>query len=132
MLSPMSSSASRAPSESIDCVGGRARSKTRLQRLPVDHVNRALKQARDIIFQARIVEHRPDNRRVEINQNVNVAVGNLLVARDGAEQGSVRDPMSPQVGLAFLQRPYDLIPAHDVVYTTKSARFRRRRPASQR
>src|SRR5271165_6965498 len=120
MLSRMSSNASRSVSESIDRVGGRTRSNPGLQGFPVDHVNGTLEQASDVIFQTSVVEDRADNRGVEVNENVNVAVGSLLVTRDGAEQGGVRHAMRPQVGLALLQRPYDLFALHGAVHTTKA------------
>ena len=112
MLSRMSSSASRSASESIDRVGGCTRAKAWLQGFAVDHVNGALKQAGDVILQTRIVEHRGDNGGVEVNENINVAVGSLLVTRDGTEQGGMRNAMRPQVGLALPQPLYDLVTFH--------------------
>jgi hypothetical protein len=91
----------------------------RLQGFPVDHINRASKQTRDVIFQTRVVEHRRDNCGVKVNQNIDVAVWPLLVAGHGTEQCRVRDAMRPQVGLALLQRPYDLVTFHAVSYTTE-------------
>src|SRR5271163_1338486 len=125
MLSRMSSKASRSVSESIDRVGGRVSSKPGLQSFPVDHVNGTFKQTRDVILQACIIEHRGNNCGVEVNQNVNVTVGSLLVTRDGTEQGGMGDTVRPQVGLALLQRPYDFVAFHAAVYITKAARIRR-------
>ena len=56
--------------------------------------------------------------------------GSLLVTRDGTEQGGMRDAVRPQVGLALLQRPYDLVAFHVAFYTTKAVRFRRPIPAA--
>ena len=101
------------------------RSEAGLQGFPVDHVNGTLKQARDVILDARIVEHRRDNRGVEVNENVDVAIGSLLVTGNGTEQGGMRDAVRPQVGLAFPQRLYDLVAFHTAFYTTKAVGFRR-------
>jgi len=57
ILSPMFTNASRSASESIDRVSRRMGLEAALQGFPVDHINRAWKQARDEIFQTRIVEH---------------------------------------------------------------------------
>ena len=49
---------------------------------------------------------------IEFDHDVDVAIGARLPSRKGAEQSSMEDALRPQVGLALLQRPYDLVASH--------------------
>jgi hypothetical protein len=97
------------------------RAKAGFESFPVDHVHGTLKQARDIRFQARIVEHCRDNLRVEVDQDVDVAIGALLVAGNETERGGMPDAMRLQLGFALLQGLDDLVAFRVAFYTTNSA-----------
>jgi len=100
-------------------------SNTGFQGFPIDHVNRTVEEARDIILQSCIVEHRHDDRRIEIDQDVDVAIRSLLAASHGTEERGMGHPARAQGALVFSQPIKDILPVHAFVHTTKTARIRR-------
>jgi hypothetical protein len=73
-----------------------------LERVPVDHVNGTVEQAGDKFFQADIFIDRPFGARLEFHQNIDVAVGSIIAARDRTEHGRATDSARAQGGLGFL------------------------------
>ena len=73
----------------------------RLKRSPVDHIDRSLEQAGDVILYADVIEDRDARVRVEFDQDIDVAIGPVVAPRNRAEQGSVANaPASASTGLA--------------------------------
>lgn len=73
----------------MDCVGGGGGCHVGLQRLPVHHVDRAIKQGGDVVLQADIGPNADRSLRVDLDHDVGVAVGTVVAAGSRAEQGCV-------------------------------------------
>jgi hypothetical protein len=86
MLKRISDRLSRSISESMDGVGRSLGSETGFQTFAADHIDRPVEHVGDKILHAGIVENRHDDRGVEINQDVDIAVGAVITARDRTEQ----------------------------------------------
>src|SRR6266852_1916889 len=110
---------SRSISESIDRVGGSLWSNTGFQTFAADDVDRTVEHVGDKVFHAGIVENCHDDCGIEIDQNVDIAVGTVIAARDGTEQRGMGDALRPQVGLTLLQLLYDLVACHEPDCTAK-------------
>ena len=78
----------------------RRRAQIGLQGLAVDHVNRSVKQSCYIILQSDIVEQSDMGIGIDIDHNIDVAIGPDFAASDGAEHGCVRNP--PRAQVAFM------------------------------
>src|SRR6266436_875692 len=87
----MSRSAPLSFSESIQRIARGRRAQMGLERVPVDHVDRAVEQAGDKFFQADIFVDRPFGPGLEFHQNIDVAVGVVVAARDRTEHGRAAD-----------------------------------------
>src|ERR1700730_1885698 len=109
MLKRMSDRLSRSVSESRDRVGRSFGPKTRFQTFAADHIDRAIEHVGDKIFHAGIVEDSHDDCRIEVSQDVYIAISAVITARDGTEQRGMSHALRSQVGLAFLQFFYDLV-----------------------
>jgi hypothetical protein len=92
MLKRISDRLSRSISESIDRVGRSFGSETRFQTFAADHIDRTVEHLGDKIFDAGIVENGHDDCGIEIDQDVDIAVGAVITARDGTEQGACATP----------------------------------------
>jgi hypothetical protein len=102
MLKRMSDRLSRSVSESIDRVGGSHGSNTRFQTFAADHIDRTVEHVGYKVLHAGIVENRHDDCWIEIDQDVDIAVGAVLAACDGTEQRGMGNALRPLVGLALL------------------------------
>jgi hypothetical protein len=119
MLKRISDRPSRSVSESIDRVGRNLGSETRLQTFAADYIDRMVEHVGDKIFHAGIIDNRHDDRGIEIDQDVDIAVRAVIAARDGTEQRGVGDALRSQVCLALFQFFYDLVACHELHYTAK-------------
>ena len=93
----------------------------------VNHVNGTVEQAGDKFFQANIFVDRPFGAGLEFHQNIDVAVGMVVAARDRTEHGRAADSARPQGGLGFLQSGYDIIAAHGNILPNSGIAFQQRR-----
>src|SRR5579884_4089028 len=66
------------------CCGGL--SQIKLQRIPVDHIDPPRKQARDILFDPRVCEQIDRSLRIQLDQDVDIAVDASSAAGNGAEE----------------------------------------------
>src|SRR6185295_8378078 len=105
----MSWSAPLSFSESIERIAPGRPTQMRLERVPVDHVDGAVEQAGDEFFQADILVDRAFGAGLEFHQNIDVAVGVVVAARDRTEHRGATDSACPQGGLGFLESGYDLV-----------------------
>ena len=67
-----------------------------LESLTVDHVDRAIEQTGDVILQPDVIEKSDVGFRIDIDHDVDIAVGPVLAACHGAEYGCMRDAARAQ------------------------------------
>lgn len=106
ILKRISDTLRRSVSKSIDRVSGRPWPDKGFQTFNSHDVDRTIEHAGDVFFDAGIVENRDDDFRIEIDQNIDIAVGPLFITRYGAKKRGMSNAMRPQVGLA-LPKPVD-------------------------
>jgi hypothetical protein len=82
-----------------------------LQTFAAYDVDRAVVHVGNKILHAGIVDNRNDDFGIEFDHDVDVAIGRGL-SRKGTGQCGMEDGLRPQVGLALLQLPYDLVAFH--------------------
>ena len=121
MLKSISDRLSRSDSESIDRVGGSLGEDTLFQAFAADDIDGTIEHLGDKLFHAGIIENRNNDCRIKIDQDVDVAVGPVVTARDGAKQRGMGNALRPQVGLSLLELLYDLIAFHSMFCSTKAA-----------
>jgi hypothetical protein len=68
----------------------------RFEAVAVDHIDRPFEQAGDALLEARIFEHGQMRRRIDLDHDVEVAVGPAVAARHRAEYG--RPPPAARAG----------------------------------
>jgi hypothetical protein len=93
------------------------------QRVTVNDIDGAAKHFGDVAFDTRIIIDCSHNLGIEIDEDIDVATRALLVTRDGTEQGGVSDAMRPQVSLALLQRPDDVVSFHAAFIPQQPRKF---------
>ena len=71
----------------------------RFEAVAVDHVDRTLKQAGDILLEARVFEHGQVRRRIDLDHDVDIAVRPAVAARHRAEHG--RPPHAARAEVGF-------------------------------
>jgi hypothetical protein len=99
----------------------------RLERVPIDHVDRTVEQAGDKFFQAHIFVDGPFRPGLEFHQNIDVAVRVVVAVRYRTEHGRAADSARAQGGLGFLQSGNDIIAAHDNILPNSDTAFQQRR-----
>src|SRR5262249_43022380 len=92
----MSRSGPTARSEGIDSIGHRNGPNVGLQSFAVDDVYRLAEKRGDVGLEGYVVEHRHTDIRIDLNHDVDVAVGSIAAARDRTEQGSMHHPAIAQ------------------------------------
>src|SRR5437764_1271901 len=95
----MSWSAATTELKGIDSVGRHGRADIGLQSLTAHHVHWSLEQARNVFFQADIIEHCHAHLGIKIDDNIEVTVGPVLATRRRAEHGGVVDAARTQRAL---------------------------------
>src|SRR6266404_919194 len=81
----MSRSAVSAGLEGIDRVSRRGGTDIGFETVAVHHVDGTIKQARDVILQARIVENGEMRLRIDLDHDVDIAVRTAVAPRHRAE-----------------------------------------------
>src|SRR6516162_1983904 len=99
----MSRSAPLSFSESINGITCRRRLQVRLERIAIDHVHRALEQARDVIFEAHVFIDRTLGLWFEFHQYVEVTIRTVVAACDRAEHRGMTDAPCAQRALVTAQ-----------------------------
>jgi hypothetical protein len=89
----------------------------RLERSPVDHIDRSLEQAGDVTLHADAIEDRDVRIGVEFDQNIDVAVGPVVATRDRAEQGGVANAPGAQGGLRLTKNSERVLHVHVRIIT---------------
>jgi hypothetical protein len=87
----MSRSALSSASERIDHISGRWSAQIGLQSLAVNHINRSVEEASDVVLQANVIEERDMGLGIDIDHDIEIAVGPILATRHRAEHGGMRD-----------------------------------------
>ena len=82
--------------ERIDRVSRGGGTDMRFETVAVDHIDRPFEQAGDVLLEARIFEHGQMRRRIDLDHDVEVAVGPAVAARHRAEYG--RPPHAARAG----------------------------------
>src|SRR5271166_3283143 len=108
----MSCIAALSFSESIDSVACRGRAQMRLECRAVNDVDRSVEQSGYIFLEAHIVVNRALGPRLKLNQNIEVAVGAICAARNGAEYGRMRDAARPQGALMAAKGGKGILSVH--------------------
>jgi len=90
----------------------------RLQALAIDDIHRLLEEAGDIILEADIVEDGYVRLGVEFHQNIDVAVGPSLAARNRAEQSRMPYASRTQGRRMVAKLRKDFLPIHGFGYST--------------
>ena len=86
-----------------------------LEGVPVDHVDRSVKQAGDELLQANILVDRAFRAGLEFHQDIDIAVGTVVTARDRTKQRGMGNALRPQVSLTLPELRYDLVAFHNVI-----------------
>ena len=84
----------------------------RLKPVTVDNINRAVEQTGYVIFEAGVINNSDVGRRININHDVDVAIGPVIAACTRAEQGSVIDTPRAQRRFVFPQPGKDFLTVH--------------------
>src|SRR3954452_21608139 len=88
----MSRSERSSALEGIDRIGNGSRTEVGLQAVAAHNIDRPVEQARDVLLQSYVVEHRNMRLRIDLEHDVDIAAGPVLTPRDGTEQGSTPPP----------------------------------------
>lgn len=70
-----------------------------LERVTIDHIDRALKQSGNVIPQSHIIENGDVSLWIDVDHDIEVAVGPVLAARDRTEDGGVTNTARAQITL---------------------------------
>ena len=89
----------------------------------VRHVNARGKHVFEVMDNAGILKQAYARIRRDFDQDVDVAVGAVVAARDRTEQRGMGDALRPQVGLALPELLYDLVAFHDALCSRKAPDF---------
>lgn len=76
----------------VGCGGG---ANVRLEPITIDNIDRAVKEAGNVVFQSGIVEDGHVGRRIEFNHYVDIAIRPIVAARTRTEQRRVSDTPRP-------------------------------------
>src|SRR5882724_1136872 len=85
--------------EGIDRVSGRGGTDMGFETVAVHHVDGTIKQARDVILEASIVEHGEMRLRIDFDHDVDIAVRTAVAARHRAEHS--RPPHAARAEISF-------------------------------
>jgi hypothetical protein len=99
-------------SEGINGVGRGGGANVRLKPGAVDNIDRAVEQARYVLFQSGVIEDRDVCGRIKFEHDVDVAVGPVVAARTGAEQRCLTDATGAQSRFVFPQPGKDFLTVH--------------------
>src|SRR5579862_4144191 len=100
----MSLSASTSGSERIDSISLRRRPEMRFERFPIDHIDRFGEKSGDKVFNTNVVEHGDVRARIELDEDIDVAVGPVVSARHRAKKRGVGYPALAQRRFVLPQR----------------------------
>src|SRR5437588_11413661 len=95
----ISSSAATVGLKGIDGVRRHGRPDMRLQSVAAYHVDGAIEQAGNIFFQTDVVEHSHARLGINLDHDIEVAIGPVLAASNRAEHGGMTDAARPQGAL---------------------------------
>src|SRR5260370_2908401 len=116
----MSRRAASTGLEGIDRVSGRGGADIGFEAVAVHHVDWTIKQARDVILEARIVEHGEMRLRIDFNHDVDIAVRTAVAARHRAEHGRPAPAPRAEIRFGSTQRLKALTTVHESKHTTKT------------
>src|SRR5215469_15895541 len=113
----MSMSQRRSPreSEGIEGISRRGGSDVRFQSLLVHDIDRAVEQRRNVFLEAHVIPDPDVSLRINLDQNIDVAVGPIVAARVRTEQSRVTDATRPQGGLVLLELGEDFLTIHNPI-----------------
>src|SRR6266849_10695856 len=106
--------------EGIDRVSGRGWTDIRLEAVAVHHVDGTIKQARDVILEASIVEHGEMRLRIDLDHNVDIAVRTAVAARHRAEHSRPAHAAGAEIRFGSTQGLKGFAAVHESKYSTKS------------
>src|SRR5262249_19183966 len=109
-------------SEGIDGVGRRGAGYVGFEGLAVDDIDRAVEQARDIVFQPDIPPYPAMSVRIELDQDVCVAVVAFLTPRARAEESRMRDAPGTQRRFVLPQSSNDGFAIHGATIAHNKSR----------
>src|SRR5438132_5253478 len=114
----MSRSVVEAASEGIDGVGRHGRTNMGFERVTADDIHRSPKESRDVFLQSHIVENRDASIRLDVDDDIEVAVRSVLSARDRPEHAGMTNTACAQVGLVAAQGGKGVLSVHELCYST--------------
>src|ERR1700686_4830309 len=106
--------------EGIGRISGRGGADIGFEAVAVYHVDGAVKQARDVILQACIVEHGDMRLRIDFDHDVDIAVRSTVAARDRAERGRPAHAARAEIGFGSPQGFKGFGTVHKSKYSTNS------------
>src|SRR5216683_942979 len=119
--------------EGIDRVSGRGWTDIRLEAVAVHHVDGTIKQARDVILEASIVEHGEMRLRIDFDHDVDIAARTAVAARHRAEPSRPAHATRAEIRFGSTQGFKGFAAVHKSKHSTKSRSAgepqRRRRPS---
>src|SRR5258705_4647414 len=75
----------------------------RLQSIAIDHINRPIEQAGNVVLQPYVIEESDMSLGINIDDNVEITIRPAIAARNRAENGGVTDSPRAQGGLVASQ-----------------------------
>jgi len=61
--------------------------------IAVDHVDRSFKQSSDVVLERDVIEYRYARRGIDFHQNIDIAVGPIVSARNRPEKRRMTDAL---------------------------------------
>src|SRR5690606_34633028 len=104
-------------SEDIDEVATDGLTQMRFKSFAINHVDRTIEQRSDEFLQANIIIDRQACRRIQIDQDIQIAARSIFAPRDGTEQTSVKHALRPKVWLRSSQGVNCVSDVHPVSLT---------------
>src|SRR5882672_11694254 len=121
----MSRSTPRSVSEGIDRIPRRRHAQMGLQSIAIDHINRPIEQAGNVVLQPYVIEESDMSLGINIDDDVEIAIRPAIAARNRAENGGVADSPRAQGGLVASQDGNGVRGVHAKIYHKTSPAGRR-------
>src|ERR1700722_18674375 len=105
--------------EGIDRIGRRGGTDIGLEAIAIHDVDRAIEKTRDVVLEACIVEHSETRLRVDLDHDVDIAVGTAVAACYRAENGHPAHAARTQIRFGSTQGRQGFATVHVLEYNTK-------------
>jgi hypothetical protein len=89
------------------------------QAVSAHHIDGAIKQTGDVLFESCVIENRNVSIGVNLDHDVGVAVGAVIAVYARTEESGMSDAALPQGGLVFPKLRQDFLSNHNGFCSTK-------------